>query len=104
MAGLLRRLLTDFPVEKGTESELRSWWPTPELWDGSGLNFGRWTPWCESWFQKRLDKLRCGEGVLNNSREWKATIRMFNKVRPFHQSLSMASAQFLQHDLHVPFI
>ena len=87
------------PGDGGTE--IISWWPMQSTWETSGLDFGRWTPWCEQWFQKRLDALRCGDAGPYRSNEWRVKIRMFNKVRPLHEALATASKRFVNNNMRV---
>nr|VWO99258.1 N/A [Ganoderma boninense] len=43
-----------------SKPELLSWWPRPNVFNTSGLAFGYWTPWCESWFQRRIARIKAG--------------------------------------------
>ncbi|KZP01974.1 hypothetical protein FIBSPDRAFT_771417, partial [Athelia psychrophila] len=34
-----------------TQVSQSSWWPKPNIWNGSGLDVGYWSPTCEVWYQ-----------------------------------------------------
>ncbi|KAF9784299.1 hypothetical protein BJ322DRAFT_990744, partial [Thelephora terrestris] len=47
-----------------------SWWPKVNTWEGSGLDFGCWTPLCERWFQGHLKKIQEGRTQPYATRQW----------------------------------
>ncbi|KAG2030708.1 hypothetical protein BDR03DRAFT_806538, partial [Suillus americanus] len=49
-----------------------AWWPSPQLWDSSGLDTGYWTLSCEQTFQGRLEKIRAGAASLLTTKKWRS--------------------------------
>lgn len=56
-----------------------SWWPKVNIWDGSGLDLGRWTPFCEGWFKNRFQSLREGQAKPLTSAQWHKNLRYEQK-------------------------
>ena len=53
-----------------------SWWPQESIFQTSGLWIGYWTAQCETWYQKRLAKLKMNPNKeLKTTTEWKDTIK-----------------------------
>ncbi|KAG1899886.1 uncharacterized protein F5891DRAFT_894264, partial [Suillus fuscotomentosus] len=48
-------------TDRGEQTSIMSWWPTPQLWSSSGLDMGYWTHSAEQMFQLRLKMIRQGE-------------------------------------------
>ena len=65
---------------EGNQKAMKSWFPLSTTWDEAGENYGRWTPYNESWFQKRLRDIQSGIGPLTAS-QWRDRLRGLNAVR-----------------------
>lgn len=65
-----------------------SWWPKPQAWSDSGLDFGVWTPFDEQWYSKRAATLNTPRAACLGTREWKSNIKF--KQRPAAQFLTGA--------------
>lgn len=76
-----------------------SWWPSPITWKNSGMNIGRWTVYCEQWYRKRrglFEAGRFGEAKLHSMDQWKATLRLSEKLtKGLINSLDSSSAEFI---------
>ncbi|KAK7684320.1 hypothetical protein QCA50_012644 [Cerrena zonata] len=65
-----------------------TWWPTPTIWNSSGLNVGYWTRGCEVWFQDILQKIREGKHYPLSQSQWRKILRRHTKtVRDFQDCL-----------------
>ncbi|KAI0685210.1 hypothetical protein C8T65DRAFT_538884, partial [Cerioporus squamosus] len=73
----------------------RSWWPKEIHWRGSHMDQGFWTPWCESWFLRRLRHIRAGEVKIHNAQGWADNLRLASKAKLFCDSLELASNNWL---------
>ena len=51
-----------------------SWWPKPQMWRESGLEFGVWAPLNEEWYMNRAIELEEGDGRLIEVKEWRSKI------------------------------
>ncbi|KAI0083149.1 hypothetical protein BDY19DRAFT_900611 [Irpex rosettiformis] len=56
-------------------ASITSWWPTSEIWASSGYFTGYWSHAAETWFQRRLQRIKTGEAVPLTSNEWRRTLR-----------------------------
>ncbi|KAG1863250.1 hypothetical protein DFJ58DRAFT_656563 [Suillus subalutaceus] len=71
-------------TDRGEQTTILSWWPTPHLWTTSGLDMGYWTHSNEQVFQSRLRKIREGEATLLTARKWKGDLKFYkNQTRKF---------------------
>ncbi|KAJ7676145.1 hypothetical protein B0H17DRAFT_945641 [Mycena rosella] len=77
-----------------------SWWPKPITFSTLGLNMGWWSPDCERWFQQRLLIIKSGNAKLHTQKQWKRTIKFFQKSRQVAIANEKAAAQFLTSVLH----
>ncbi len=59
------------------------------------MDHGFWTPWCETWFRKRLLMIRSDQAAIYNSRSWSDNLRMSRKGFLFHKNLELASTNWL---------
>ena len=50
-------------------------------WEGNGLDIGYWNLTCETWFQKRLEKIKESPDALRTAKQWKNAL-MFQKRTP----------------------
>ena len=69
---------TNFFEGKGDQKALKSWWPLQSTWEKETalVNYGHWTDYNETWYQRRLRELREGRNVqpLAES-EWRSRLR-----------------------------
>nr|VWP00843.1 Lipoyl synthase (EC (Lip-syn) (LS) (Lipoate synthase) (Lipoic acid synthase) (Sulfur insertion protein LipA) [Ganoderma boninense] len=79
----------------GSSVELLSWWPRPNVFDTSGLAFGYWTPWCENWFQRRLERIKAGTAGPLSAKEWRTTLMFWKGVFPLRIAMSEKTAAYL---------
>ena len=56
-----------------------SWWPKPQMWKESGLEFGAWAPLDEGWYMNRAVEVEEGGGRLVDVSEWRSQIRYKKK-------------------------
>ena len=52
-----------------------SWWPKPQMWRESGLEFGAWAPLDEEWYVSRVIELVEGVGQPVEVLEWRSKIK-----------------------------
>ena len=52
-----------------------NWWPKPQTWSGSGLDFGAWAPLAEGWYSARNERLNHPGATCVRSRGWKANLK-----------------------------
>ncbi|KAG0698811.1 hypothetical protein DFH29DRAFT_809869, partial [Suillus ampliporus] len=64
-----------------------SWWPRPNLFEKGGMWTGYWNASCESWFQWRLDLIRCGKAKPLASKQWKSALRFAQQGRTIEATL-----------------
>ncbi|KAH9913887.1 uncharacterized protein BXZ73DRAFT_8478, partial [Epithele typhae] len=76
-----------------------SWWPTADQWDKGGYNVGRWTPFAEEWFQKRLDRIRCNEETVRSRGDWKRAIKVSSGAIKLRDAVHVASTTFITNAL-----
>ena len=78
-----------------------SWWPKPQLWAGSGLDFGAWAPLDEDWYQKRRADIANRTASCVQSRRWRAYIKFAGKdaANFLSNARSLAASFLLQHRL-----
>ncbi|PIL26011.1 hypothetical protein GSI_11765 [Ganoderma sinense ZZ0214-1] len=79
-----------------------SWWPKADTWEKSDLNKGYWTPYCEQWFQERLDRIRNNATSPRTAKKWSDGLKRIKVSGPFHTAIQDASAQFLAQEFGVP--
>lgn len=82
-------------VDQG-QSEDKSWWPKPNQWNNNHFDQGFWTPWCESWFLNRLNRIRSDQARLYNARQWEWALRQAGDARKFCDALELASNRWLE--------
>ena len=56
-----------------------SWWPKPQMWRESGLEFGVWAPFDEEWYMSRAIELEEGVGQPVEVWEWRSKIEYKKK-------------------------
>ncbi|KAH9939686.1 uncharacterized protein BXZ73DRAFT_43444, partial [Epithele typhae] len=89
-------------VENFDTSSKLSWWPSPTTWETSGLNFGHWTPFCESWFKSHLEKIRSGTNKPKNATTWRSNIKLEKaKVRKLSLRVAEANEAYLLNDVGI---
>ncbi|OJT07017.1 hypothetical protein TRAPUB_2129 [Trametes pubescens] len=79
-----------------------SWWPRPAQWNYSGMNVGYWTPFCESWFNTRLQAIRASNATPHGSKEWRNKITFYQGARKLRRAVEVVSEKFLKDVLRVP--
>ena len=52
-----------------------SWWPKPQIWSGSGLDFGAWAPLSEQWYTERATELESGVARSVEARAWRLKVK-----------------------------
>lgn len=67
------------PIDHGNQTSDLSWWPKQTTFMRSGMWIGYWTPWCEKWFNQRLEEIRNGTAILRTSREWNQYLTFYLK-------------------------
>ncbi|KAI0668581.1 hypothetical protein C8Q78DRAFT_979238, partial [Trametes maxima] len=81
------------------QPNLISWWPRPSQWKSSGLNLGHWTVLAEEWFVGRLRRIRKGEALPLNGKDWKSHIRFHSGGVKLAFAIQEESAHFLSDTL-----
>lgn len=66
------------------------------------MNIGYWTPFCESWFQTRLQMIRASNATPHGSKEWRNKITFYQGARKLRRAVEAASENFLKDVLRVP--
>ncbi|KZP32143.1 hypothetical protein FIBSPDRAFT_685009, partial [Athelia psychrophila] len=66
-----------------TQVSHSSWWPKPNIWKGSGLDVGYWSPTCEVWYQKRLQAIHDGTATLRTATQWRSALLFYRKTPRF---------------------
>jgi hypothetical protein len=61
----------------------------------SGYNWGYWNAQCEQWFQKRLEEIQHGGGLLT-SEEWRTRLRGQNNTKKIVSALSREAQDFIK--------
>ncbi|KAI1783062.1 hypothetical protein LXA43DRAFT_904339 [Ganoderma leucocontextum] len=84
-----------------TQTQDFSWWPKADTWEKSDLNKGYWTPYCEHWFQERLEHIHKSETSPRTATKWADGLKRFKVSRPFQRAVQDASAVFLDEQLQV---
>jgi hypothetical protein len=57
---------------------------------------GYWTPFCEAWFQRRLNEIREHRAELRNSTHWGRALEAFGKTtKKVKKANQLASESFL---------
>ncbi|TBU36529.1 hypothetical protein BD309DRAFT_1024264 [Dichomitus squalens] len=79
-----------------SQTQDTSWWPKAEVWDGSDMDAGYWTPYCEHWFQTGLNLIRKGEARLRTSSKWRGTLKVHKHIKNWRRAVATASHSFLQ--------
>ena len=85
IVGVYKRIICRFNAadEHPGISELgpreESWWPKPQMWKESGLEFGVWAPLDEEWYTTRALELEEEGGRPVDVREWRSQIRYKRK-------------------------
>ena len=77
----INRIFTVVHIGYGQQVAECSWWPKMTAWEGNGLDFGYWNLTCETWFQKRLEKIKENPDALRTAKQWKNAL-MFQKRTP----------------------
>jgi hypothetical protein len=80
----------------GGQIALKSWWPLPSTWDYAGCNWGRWTPWNEVWFQKRLREIQEGTGQPLSANVWRDRLNGSKAARTLKVETEKLSLEFLR--------
>ncbi|KAF7971128.1 hypothetical protein HWV62_22004 [Athelia sp. TMB] len=70
-----------------------SWWPKPNIWKGSGLDIGYWSPTCEIWYQIRLKAIHEGKATVRTASEWRKSLKLWKHTSVFIQAIRAQSAQ-----------
>jgi hypothetical protein len=52
-----------------------SWWPKPQLWFSSGLDFGAWAPLDEGWYQTRHTDICNRTAGCIQSKKWRQNLK-----------------------------
>ena len=60
------------------------------------MNVGWWTPMWEAWYQKRLQQVQSGNGILANHNKWKHNLKTERKVLPYIEAAERCAAQILE--------
>ena len=61
---------------------------------------GHWTPGCEKWYQKRLEKIGNGTATLQSAAEWAMSLKFEQKLlQSLFDGLEKESYKFLDHHL-----
>lgn len=72
------------------------------IWEGSHVDTGRWTPANEQWFQGRLEYIRNGTAKMHNAAQWRSSLRRKPSPLGFQRAVEVSANQFLLVKLHVP--
>ncbi|KAJ7272536.1 hypothetical protein B0H12DRAFT_1008112 [Mycena haematopus] len=78
-----------------------SWWPRPNSWKRGNLDPGWWSPECEGWFRKRLERVQDGErygekGMLARPNEWRHNLRFVKALKDHVQAYERVAAAVLR--------
>ena len=55
------------------------WWPFPNYFWGSALDYPMWTPVAENWYQKQRERYRQGIAGPKQGSEWRTSLRNWDK-------------------------
>lgn len=80
---------------KGHQTVDASWWPKVTTWDGTDLDAGCWTPQCEHWFTRRLEKILQGSETPKNTQTWNKNLRYQKESRTFFSNAQELTYAFL---------
>lgn len=87
-------------TEQGVQTADLLWWPKQGTFLRSGLWVGYWMPWCETWFQNRLEKIARKEADLRSSRQWdKALTFQIRKTGKIYRANTADSASYITEQL-----
>ncbi|KAG2030696.1 hypothetical protein BDR03DRAFT_836128, partial [Suillus americanus] len=59
-------------TDRRAQTTTLAWWPSPQLWDSSGLDTEYWTLSCEQTFQGRLEKIHARAAALLTTKKWRS--------------------------------
>lgn len=82
----------------GLQTRDISWWPKINVWNGCGLDLGCWTPQCEQWFQRRLERILSGTERPQGTSRWKKNLRYEKETRKFVGQFRNLGRHFLAHN------
>ncbi|KAF7981737.1 hypothetical protein HWV62_32347 [Athelia sp. TMB] len=82
-------------LDRSAQQAHFSWWPKHEIWQKSPMNSGRWTPWAETWYQRRLKDIKEGKAVLRTAKRWRESLKQCHACASFEASMSEKSADHL---------
>ena len=57
--------------QNGQQIRSVSWWPSPHIWNKSSSWLGWWSPWNESWYQRRIADILDLKQSPKNNQKWK---------------------------------
>jgi len=80
---------------KGDQTIDTSWWPKVTTWDGCDLDAGCWTPQCERWFTRRLERILGGVETPKNTKTWGKNLRYEKQCKPFVSKAQELTYAFL---------
>ena len=87
--------------QNDADVNLVSWWPRADIWDKSSLNIGYWTPYCESFFVRRLKTIRDGTFELRTQSHWKRSLKHAIVAQKVQQQLEKVNQEFLAKEFGV---
>ncbi|KAJ7655728.1 hypothetical protein DFH06DRAFT_992263 [Mycena polygramma] len=79
----------------GEQTTTLSWWPRPLAFDVSGHAIGWWTPMWETWYEKRLQQLESGSGLLVSHATWRHNMKRERQVPPYTEALERCATTIL---------
>lgn len=80
----------------------QSWWPKPNVWSSSPWDVGFWTPMAESWFQRRLAKMRAGEAGPCHVQQWRSSLNTGRVALQVRRMVDPVSKEFIDTTLLPP--
>jgi hypothetical protein len=60
------------------------------------MNVGWWTPMWEAWYQRRLQQVESGNGILANHNKWKHNLKTERKAPPYIEAAERCAAHILE--------
>ncbi|KAG1853413.1 hypothetical protein F4604DRAFT_1933307 [Suillus subluteus] len=83
-------------TDRRDQTTTLAWWPSPQLWNSSGLDTGYWTLSCEQMFQGRLEKICARPAALLTTKKWRSDLKFYKKqTKKIHVRIEKECRQLL---------